>query len=72
MNTKTQREAIADHLKAGHALTPLEALNLFGCLRLGARVWELKREGLNIGCTMVETPSGKRVAQYSIPFQLVA
>lgn len=62
----TQTELIREHLEKGRTLTPLEALDLFQCLRLGARVWELKRQGLPIDCAMVETPSGKRVARYSL------
>lgn len=32
---KSQNDAIADFLKSGHSITPLEALNKFNCLRLG-------------------------------------
>lgn len=31
----TQKERILDYLMEGHSLTSLEALNLFGCFRLG-------------------------------------
>ena len=72
MSTRTQREAIADYLRRGYSITPLEALTMFGCMRLGARVWELKRDGMDIDCEMVETPTGKRVARYSLGFKLVS
>ncbi len=45
MSQKTQ---ILNYLKRGRAITPLEALRKFGCFRLGARVWELRRAGHNI------------------------
>jgi hypothetical protein len=63
----TQSEMILEYLSAGYKLTPLEALSLFGCLRLGARVWDLKKRGYNIVMQLVEMENGKRVAQYSIP-----
>lgn len=63
----TQNEFILAHLKAGHSLTPLEALERFGCFRLGARVWDLKREGYDIHTESFELPNGKRVARYWLP-----
>lgn len=64
MNENSQREAIRKHLKSGKSLTPLEALKQFGSLRLGARVWELKQEGMPIVKRMVEVRGGKKVARY--------
>ena len=43
--TQTQKEAILRHLQSGKTITPLEALNLYGCFRLGARIWDLRDEG---------------------------
>ena len=45
---ETQKEAILRHLQSGRAITPLEALELYGCFRLGARIWELRDEGYEI------------------------
>ena len=67
MSEKSQREAIAKHLKSGKSLTALEALKKFGCLRLGARIWELKREGVDIHKYTARVGRGeeaKRVACY--------
>lgn len=44
----TQTEQIREALNKGEVLTPLEALNRFGCMRLGARIYELKRNGMAI------------------------
>lgn len=63
MNERTQCEAIRKHLKSGHSLTALEALRKFGSLRLGARVWELKRDGMQIVKRMVRVGE-KTVARY--------
>lgn len=42
MNTKAQREKILDYLVKGGRLTALKAQEKFGCMRLGARIFELK------------------------------
>ena len=67
MATKTQKEKIREYLEQGHSLTPIDALELFGCFRLATRIFELKKEGLNIETDMVENKAtGKRYASYSI------
>lgn len=65
MDISSQGEQILKHLRAGNALTPLDALHKFGCFRLGARIWDLKREGHSIQTKIVEI-KGKRVAEYRI------
>ena len=66
MDTRSQSEAILLFLQEGRTLTPLEALTLFGCMRLGARVWELKLLGHNVRTEIIRTESGKRIARYSL------
>lgn len=51
------------HLETGAPITPMEALELFGCFRLGARIYELKKEGLTIE---TERDPVKRFAIYRI------
>ncbi len=60
----TQTEEIKNHLESGFHITPLSALNLFGCFRLGARIFELKEQGMAIASKMIKTGSGKHVKQY--------
>ena len=60
----TQRGSILIYLQAGNAITDIEALRLFQCRRLAARILELKRMGHQIQSRMVEVMSGKRVAEY--------
>lgn len=60
----SQSSRILGHLAHGRRLTPLEALKLFGCLRLGARIYALKRRGHKIGRDMVSLDNGKTVASY--------
>ena len=38
----SQSEQILKYLQAGNALTPLEALRKFNCLRLGVRIYDLR------------------------------
>lgn len=60
----SQGERILTHLKAGKHLTPIEALQRFGCFRLSPRILELREAGYRITTQMVRLASGKRVASY--------
>ena len=63
---ESQNKQIKAWLESGKSLTPLEAINLFNSLRLGARVFDLKNDyGMNIKTEMVEE-NGKRFARYSL------
>jgi hypothetical protein len=53
-------------LKRGEKITPLFALNEFKCFRLSARIENLRKQGYSIRTEMIETESGKRVAEYSM------
>ncbi len=66
MNVATQSDQILKHLRSGKHLTALEALKRFDCLRLAARIRDLKKEGHAITSTRVELPNGKRVASYRL------
>lgn len=61
----SQCTLIEQHLRQGKAITPIEALNLYGCFRLGARIFDLKDQGLDI-VTEIITNGRKRYAQYSL------
>ena len=65
-NTTSQCFNIMQYLHNGNSLTSLEALNMFGCMRLPARVDDLRKEGHKIITTMIKLDSGKRVASYSL------
>lgn len=47
-------------------IDPLTALTKFGCLRLAARINDLRNAGHIIVTTTKELPNGKKVAQYSL------
>lgn len=64
--TESQTTQILNHLKLGTSLTPIEALELYGCFRLSARIYDLKDNGWPIRCEVKELPNGKRVGYYSL------
>lgn len=41
----TQNSLILKHLQENGKINPLESLNLYGCFRLGARIYNLREEG---------------------------
>lgn len=63
----TQTESIRKHLKNGFSINPLEALNLFRCFRLAARIEELRRDGMRICSEIIIGPAGRRFARYWSP-----
>jgi hypothetical protein len=62
----TQTGEILKYLKRGRSLTPIQALNIFGCFRLGARIWDLKRLGFQIEMQRVKVGPHTHVAQYTM------
>ena len=44
----SQEKQILEYLQSGKKLTPIDALNMFGCFRLGARICDLRSKGYNI------------------------
>jgi hypothetical protein len=62
---KSQTQLIKNHLESGNSITPIEALNLFGCFRLSARIKDLRDQGLDITTENI-TQNGKTFAKYSM------
>jgi len=63
-----QNKQILNYLQAGYTITPLDALRMFGCMRLGARVHELRKAGHDIRREIITAePSGARIAEYFLP-----
>lgn len=61
---KSQEDLILDYLRSGKSLTPITALNLFGCFRLGARCFDLRAKGHNIQSELIKGENGKHFARY--------
>lgn len=64
MSTTSQMAGILRYLQSGRALTPLVALDRFGCLRLAARIEQLRRRH-KIKTRMINVGK-KKVASYSL------
>jgi hypothetical protein len=62
----SQTKQIANYLNKGRKLTPIQALNKFGCFRLAARISDLRNDGMNISTKIIKLDNRKQVAQYSI------
>lgn len=52
MGKMTQTGRILRHLNDYGSITPLEALEQYGIMRLGARIWDLKQLGYDIETIM--------------------
>ena len=69
-SAKTQCERLLEHLKLGLPLTAHKALYGYSCLRLAARIHDLKQMGHQIERTMVQVPTRNggtaRVAEYRL------
>lgn len=62
--SQTQNARILAHLQNGGRITSLDALNQFGCLRLSARIKDLRDRGHDIQSETITLSNGKRVSQY--------
>jgi high-affinity K+ transport system ATPase subunit B len=59
----TQNQMIISHLKKHGSITPLEALRKIDCMRLAARIEELRGMGHDIKTVMIKNKN-KRFARY--------
>jgi hypothetical protein len=64
-HTRTQSARILDFLATGRTLNPMTALRRFGTFRLGARIWDLKKDGHDIKAERV-TRRGRTFAEYRL------
>lgn len=62
-STDSQTALIKGWLLNGRSITQLDALNLFGCFRLAARIADIREQGVNIMTEMI-TVNDKRIASY--------
>jgi hypothetical protein len=61
----SQKNDILLHLMKGQPIDPMLALCKFGCFRLGARIFDLKKEGWPIQSKLVGKE--KKYAEYRLP-----
>jgi MOSC domain-containing protein YiiM len=62
----TQTEQVLDYLRRHRSITPMEALRKIGAMRLGARIYDLRRAGHRISTQLVTVKPGTRVARYTL------
>lgn len=65
MRKQTQKDAILGYLMAGNTITPLEALDKFGCFRLADIIFKLKKDGYNIETARIKD-GDKWYARYKL------
>lgn len=69
---KPQTDQVLDYLRRFETITPMEALASLGVMRLGARIYDLRREGHRIVSERFElgsrscTGAHKAVARYRL------
>lgn len=66
----TQTDMVLRYMQETGSITPWEAMREFGCMRLGARIYDLKRRGVAVRTELITEQNrfGKRVqfAKYSV------
>lgn len=57
MSKASQAKALLEYLQTHDKVTQLDALSALGIMRLGARVWDLKKAGYEIRTDKVKVPT---------------
>ena len=65
-DTATQNARILAYLRSGGAITPKDALNMFGSFRLSARIFDLREAGWPIHDTRVQVGPKTWVALFTM------
>ena len=67
MKRETQRSRVKRHLESGGAITPMDALERFGCFRLAAVIHDLKNDdNMNIEKELIKNKYGTKYAKYKL------
>lgn len=62
-----QTDAVFDYMQAHGSIDPVRAVKDLGIYRLGARIWDLKRMGVNIESEMkMNQATGKHWKEYRL------
>ena len=67
----SQRSQILAALKAGRRITPKDAMRDYACMRLGARIYDLKQAGHDIHRRII-SDGDKHYAEYWLPERAAA
>lgn len=69
VSAESQNGQILSWLERGKSITPIDALSMFGCFRLSARVWDLRDYGWPVQ-KVIEQKNGRRYARYYLPKEM--
>lgn len=62
----TQTEKILHYMQTNGAITPMDALRECGCMRLAARIADIKELGFDISTKIITEANGTRYAEYRL------
>lgn len=65
MNRVSQNQKILEYLKTHDYISPKDAYEQFGCMRLSGRIFDLKKQGYDIK-TEIFYGKDKRFAKYRL------
>ena len=67
MERITQKSKVRAHLQSGQSITPIDALERYGCFRLAAIIHTLKHHsGMNIKTELVKNKYGTKYGKYTM------
>ena len=67
MKRVTQKSKIMSHLQSGQSLTPIDALERYGCVRLAAIIHTLKNDyGMDIKTELIKNKYGTKYGKYTL------
>ena len=67
MKRETQKSKIKQHLESGQPITPIDALERYGCFRLAAIIHTLRHEdGMNIEKELIKNKFGTKYGKYTL------
>ena len=67
MERITQKSKVRAHLQSGESITPMDALERYGCFRLAAIIHTLKNEyGMDIKTELIKNKYGTKYGKYTL------
>ena len=67
MNQKSKKELVRDYLESGKSITPAEAYEMFGSMRLAAIICDLKKDGYKSHTEIVKKKDSRiKFARYKL------
>ena len=67
MERVTQKSKVMSHLQSGQSITPIDALERYGCFRLAAIIHTLKNDyGMDIKTELIKNKYGTKYGKYTM------